>query len=431
MSSPYKTVSVYTLGCKVNFTETATIAREFEKEGLSLVSIDEFADIYVINTCSVTENANTKCDRLVKRIKVTNPDAYIVITGCYAQLKSKDLSRNKNIDLVVGSDVKINIPNIVKNKIKNSIITSKVEDITSFKLSYSTGERVRSFIKVQDGCDYNCSFCTIPLARGRSRSSRISEIIELTNSLEKQGFKEIVLSGINLGDFGNGNNENCYQLLKKLENSTKIPRIRISSIEPNLLTDKIVDLLSSSKRFMPHLHIPLQSGSDRILKLMKRRYSKNFYYNKIKKIKNKIPNISIGVDVIVGFPTETDADFNQTYKLLSELEVAHLHVFTYSERENTMGMDIEPKVPQDTRNKRGKKLRELSDFLKSKFIIKNMNRSHTILIEGIDAQESHGYTENYIKVKVDNNNNTIINQLVHVKPIMIMESSKHIKGQRI
>ena len=428
MSSPYKTASVYTLGCKVNFTETSMIARKFQEEGMSLVSIDEFADIYVINTCSVTENANTKCDRLVKKIRTINPDAYTVITGCYAQLKSKELSKNKNIDLIVGSDDKINIPNIIKNKIEDSVITSKVEDISSFKVSYSTGDRVRSFIKVQDGCDYNCTFCTIPLARGKSRSSRISDVIKLTNSLEGQGFKEVVLSGINLGDFGNGSDESCYQLLKELENSTKIPRIRVSSIEPNLLTDKIVDLLSSSKRFMPHLHIPLQSGSDRILKLMKRRYSRDFYYNKIKKIKNKIPNISIGVDVIVGFPTETNEDFNQTYKLLSELEVAYLHVFTYSERENTMGMRMEPKVPQDTRNKRSKKLRELSDYLKSKFIIKNMNKNHTILIEGIDAQEGHGYTENYIKVKVDNNN-TSINELVHVKPIM--ESSKHIKGQRI
>ena len=428
MSSPYKTASVYTLGCKVNFTETSMIARKFQEQGMSLVSIDEFADIYVINTCSVTENANTKCDRLVKKIRTINPDAYTVITGCYAQLKSKELSKNKNIDLIVGSDDKINIPNIIKNKIEDSVITSKVEDISSFKVSYSTGDRVRSFIKVQDGCDYNYTFCTIPLARGKSRSSRISDVIKLTNSLEGQGFKEIVLSGINLGDFGNGSDESCYQLLKELENSTKIPRIRVSSIEPNLLTDKIVDLLSSSERFMPHLHIPLQSGSDRILKLMKRRYSRDFYYNKIKKIKNKIPNISIGVDVIVGFPTETNEDFNQTYKLLSELEVAYLHVFTYSERENTMGMNMEPKVSQDTRNKRSKKLRELSDYLKSKFIIKNMNKNHTILIEGIDAQEGHGYTENYIKVKIDNYN-TSINELVHVKPIM--ESSKHIKGQRI
>ena len=428
MSSPYKTASVYTLGCKVNFTETSMIARKFQEEGMSLVSIDEFADIYVINTCSVTENANTKCDRLVKKIRVINPDAYTVITGCYAQLKSKELSKNKNIDLIVGSDDKINIPNIIKNKIEDSVITSKVQDISSFKVSYSTGDRVRSFIKVQDGCDYNCTFCTIPLARGKSRSARISDVIKLTNSLEGQGFKEIVLSGINLGDFGNGSDESCYQLLKELENSTKIPRIRVSSIEPNLLTDKIVDLLSSSERFMPHLHIPLQSGSDRILKLMKRRYSRDFYYNKIKKIKNKIPNISIGVDVIVGFPTETNEDFNQTYKLLSELEVAYLHVFTYSERENTMGMNMEPKVSQDTRNKRSKKLRELSDYLKSKFIINNMNKNHTILIEGIDAQEGHGYTENYIKVKIDNYN-TSINELVHVKPIM--ESSKHIKGQRI
>ena len=428
MSSPYKTASVYTLGCKVNFTETSMIARKFQEEGMSLVSIDEFADIYVINTCSVTENANKKCDRLVKKIRAINPDAYTVITGCYAQLKSKELSKNKNIDLIVGSDDKINIPNIIKNKIEDSVITSKVQDISSFKVSYSTGDRVRSFIKVQDGCDYNCTFCTIPLARGKSRSARISDVIKITNSLEGQGFKEIVLSGINLGDFGNGSDESCYQLLKELENSTKIPRIRVSSIEPNLLTDKIVDLLSSSERFMPHLHIPLQSGSDRILKLMKRRYSRDFYYNKVKKIKNKIPNISIGVDVIVGFPTETNEDFNQTYKLLSELEVAYLHVFTYSERENTMGMNMEPKVSQDTRNKRSKKLRELSDYLKSKFIIKNMNKNHTILIEGIDAQEGHGYTENYIKVKIDNYN-TSINELVHVKPIK--ESSKHIKGQRI
>jgi len=428
MSSPYKTASVYTLGCKVNFTETSMIGRKFQEEGMSLVSIDEFADIYVINTCSVTENANKKCDRLVKKIRAINPDAYTVITGCYAQLKSKELSKNKNIDLIVGSDDKINIPNIIKNKIEDSVITSKVQDISSFKVSYSTGDRVRSFIKVQDGCDYNCTFCTIPLARGKSRSARISDVIKLTNSLEGQGFKEIVLSGINLGDFGNGSDESCYQLLKELENSTKIPRIRVSSIEPNLLTDKIVDLLSSSERFMPHLHIPLQSGSDRILKLMKRRYSRDFYYNKVKKIKNKIPNISIGVDVIVGFPTETNEDFNLTYKLLSELEVAYLHVFTYSERENTMGMNMEPKVSQDTRNKRSKKLRELSDYLKSKFIIKNMNKNHTILIEGIDAQEGHGYTENYIKVKIDNYN-TSINELVHVKPIM--ESSKHIKGQRI
>mgnify|MGYP000715784974 CR=1 FL=1 len=216
MSSPYKTASVYTLGCKVNFTETSTIARRFQEQGLSLVSIDEFADIYVINTCSVTENANTKCNRLIKKIRTTNPDAYIVITGCYAQLKPTELSKNKNINLVVGSDDKINIPDIIKNKIEDSVITSKVEDISSFKVSYSTGDRVRSFIKVQDGCDYNCTFCTIPLARGKSRSSRISEVIKLTNSLEGQGFKEIVLSGINLGDFGNGSNESCYQLLKEL-----------------------------------------------------------------------------------------------------------------------------------------------------------------------------------------------------------------------
>ena len=428
MSSPYKTASVYTLGCKVNFTETSTIARDLQEQGLSLVSFDEFADIYVINTCSVTENANTKCDRLVKKMRVTNPEAYIVVTGCYAQLKSEELSKNKNIDLVVGSEDKMNIPDIIKNKIDNSLVTSNVEDINAFKLSYSTGDRVRSFIKVQDGCDYNCTFCTIPLARGRSRSSKISNVVGLVNSLERKGVKEIVLSGINLGDFGNGNDENCYQLLKAIEDSTNIPRIRISSIEPNLLTDDIINLLSKSKRFMPHLHIPLQSGSDRILKLMKRRYNSNFYYNRIKSIKNKIPNISIGVDVIVGFPTETDDDFNQTYDFLNKLEVAYLHVFTYSERENTIGIEIEPKVPKDVRRIRSKKLRTLSEYLKSEFIIKNMNVNHTILVEGIDHNEGHGYTENYIKVKVDNIN-TSVNDLVNVKPLT--ESNQYIKGQRI
>ena len=428
MSSPYKTASVYTLGCKVNFTETSTIARKFQEQGFSLVSIDEFADIYVINTCSVTENANIKCDRLVKRIRVTNPDAYIAVTGCYAQLKSDELSKNKNINLIVGSEDKMDIPNIIKNKIDSSLVTSTIGDVNAFKLSYSTGDRVRSFIKVQDGCDYNCTFCTIPLARGRSRSSKISEVVELVSLLEEKGFKEIVLSGINLGDFGNGNDENCYQLLKAIEDSTNIPRIRISSIEPNLLTDNIINLLSKSKRFMPHLHIPLQSGSDRVLKLMKRRYNSDFYYNRIKSIKNKIPNISIGVDVIVGFPTETDDDFNKTYDFLSKLEVSYLHVFTYSERENTIGIELNPKVSKEIKRIRSKKLRALSEYLKSEFIIKNMNVNHTILIEGIDQNEGHGYTENYIKVKVDNIN-TSINDLVHVKPVT--ESDQHIKGQRI
>jgi len=416
MSSPYKIAAVHTLGCKVNFTETSMLAKQFQENGLSLASIDDFADIYVINTCSVTENANIKCDRLVRKIKRINPDAFVVITGCYAQLKSEELSKNDYIDLVVGSDDKLRIPEIINNRAELSVITSKIDSVDTFNLSYSTGDRVRSFVKVQDGCDYNCTFCTIPLARGKSRSSSIGEVVDLVNSLDQKGYKEVVLSGINLGDFGSGTDDDCYKLLKSIEELTSIPRIRISSIEPNLLTDKIISLISESDRFMPHLHIPLQSGSDRILKLMSRKYNSRFYSNKIKKIKSKIPNIAIGVDVIVGFPSETDDDFDETYKLLSDLEVSYLHVFTYSERENTTGISLPSKVPQEIRNKRSKSLRALSDYLKSQFIINNMSVNHTVLIEGIDDKELHGYTENYIKVRVDSRGEEI-NDLVSVQPV--------------
>jgi len=416
MSSPFKTAAFHTLGCKVNFTETSMIAKQFQEDGLSLVSIDQFADIYVLNTCSVTENANIKCNRLVKKLKRINPNAFIVITGCYAQLKSDELSKNNDIDLVVGSESKLNIPEIIKKEMNSKLVTSKFDSIESFSLSYSSGDRVRSFIKVQDGCDYNCTFCTIPLARGKSRSSKISEIVDVVNSLDRQGYKEVVLSGINLGDFGNGSNQNCFQLFQEIEKSTSIPRIRISSIEPNLLSDNIINLIASSKRFMPHFHIPLQSGSDRILKLMKRKYNVRFYSNKINKIKSIIPNASIGVDVIVGFPTETDDEFNETYNLLSDLEVSYLHVFTYSERENTIAINLKPKVAQEVRNIRSKKLRALSEYLKSQFIIKNMNTNHTILVEGVHDNVLHGYTENYIKFHV-NSNRMKINDLVNVKPL--------------
>ena len=416
MSSPFKTAALHTLGCKVNFTETSMIAKQFQEDGLSLVSIDQFADIYVLNTCSVTENANIKCNRLVKKLKRINPNAFIVITGCYAQLKSDELSKNNDIDLVVGSESKLNIPQMIKKEMNSKLVTSKFDSIESFSLSYSSGDRVRSFIKVQDGCDYNCTFCTIPLARGKSRSSKISEIVDVVNSLDRKGYKEVVLSGINLGDFGSGSDQNCFQLFQEIEKSTSIPRIRISSIEPNLLSDNIINLIASSKRFMPHFHIPLQSGSDRILKLMKRKYNVRFYSNKINKIKSIIPNASIGVDVIVGFPTETDDEFNETYNLLSDLEVSYLHVFTYSERENTIAINLKPKVAQEVRNVRSKKLRALSEYLKSQFIIKNMNTNHTILVEGVHDDVLHGYTENYIKFHV-NNNRMKINDLVNVKPL--------------
>ena len=417
MSSPYKTAALHTLGCKVNFTETSHISASFQDRGISLVSFDDIADIYVINTCSVTENANLKCQRLIRSLKRRNPDSFIVVTGCYAQLKPDELSMNKNINLIVGTESKMDIADIIMNNDadKGSYV-SEVSDIEKFNVSYSIADRVRSFIKVQDGCDYNCSFCTIPMARGKSRSARIEEVTSIIESLKTKGFNEIVLSGINLGDFGKGTGESCYDLLNRLDGMLDIPRIRISSIEPNLLTDRIVTLLSKSDKFMPHLHIPLQSGSNKILKLMKRRYTKEFYEDKINLIKRKIPNISIGVDVITGFPTETEEDFLKTYNLLNRLEVSYLHVFTYSERENTLGASLESKVPQKIRNERSKRLRALSDVLKSKFIINNMDKSHKVLIESKDDEIVHGYTENYIKVKIMNKNLNI-NQLVSVKPI--------------
>ena len=428
MSSPFKTAALCTLGCKVNFTETSMISREFEESGVSLVPFDDFSDIYVINTCSVTENADLKCNKLIRKVKKKNPDAYIVITGCYAQLKSEQLATNKDIDLVVGTEDKIDIPNIVMNNLEGGYITSKVKDIQDFRLSYSASDRVRSFIKVQDGCNYNCSFCTIPMARGASRSAKIIEIIDLIQQLESKGFKEIVLSGINLGDFGDGKKETLHELLKTIKDSTKIPRIRISSIEPNLLTNSVIDLLSTSDRFMPHLHIPLQSGSDRILRLMKRRYNKKLYFERVKRIKEKIRNISIGVDVVVGFPTESDEDFQETYNLLKDLEVSYLHVFPYSERDDTEGIKLSPVVPQNIRNERSKKLRQLSDMLRSEFLIKNMDSHHNILVEGIDSNDAQGYTENYIKVKLEGQK-IVMNELIKIKPVNC--STGYIRGERV
>ena len=428
MSSPFKTAALCTLGCKVNFTETSTISRKFEESGVSLVPFEDFSDIYVINTCSVTENADIKCDKLIKKVKKKNPDAYIVVTGCYAQLKSDRLKTHKDINLVVGSDNKIDIPSIVMNDIENSCITSDVKDIKDFKVSYSASDRVRSFIKVQDGCNYNCSFCTIPMARGESRSARIKEIVALVQKLEEQGFKEIVLSGINLGDFGDGKKETLYELLVAIRDSTNIPRIRISSIEPNLLTDSVINVISSSERFMPHLHIPLQSGSDRILRLMKRRYNKKLYKDRINKIKQKINNISIGVDVIVGFPSESDKDFQETYNLLKDLEVSYLHVFPYSERDNTEGKELDQVVPQHIRSERSKKLRQLSNILKTEFLMKNMKGYHNILVEGVDSGDAHGYTENYIKVKL-NDEKMSMNDLVKIEPLIC--SSGYIEGKRV
>jgi len=393
------------------------LSRKFQDKGISLVSFDDFADIYVINTCSVTENANIKCDKLVKSLKRKNPDAYIVVTGCYAQLKSKELSENKDISLVVGSDSKMDIADIIMKDMDDThIYTSKFNDIHDFKISFSENERVRSFIKVQDGCDYKCSFCTIPMARGKSRSARVSQVIETVKSLENKGLNEIVVSGINLGDFKNERKETFLDLLIGLDRDTKIPRIRLSSIEPNLLSDKIIEFISSSSRYLPHFHIPLQSGSDRILRLMKRRYSKKLYMDRIESLKKKIPNVCIGVDVITGFPSEKESDFQETYDFLNDLEVSYLHVFPYSERENTQGVNLESKISHEVKMHRSKKLRQLSDILKSKFILKNLNLEHSVLIEGIEDEWAFGYSENYIKI-LTKKNNIQINDIVNIETL--------------
>ena len=429
MSSPYKTAALHTLGCKVNFTETSVISDMFQRKGVSLVPFNDFADIYVINTCSVTENANSKCNRLVKSIKRRNPEAFIAVTGCYAQLKPFELSENKDISLVVGTDEKMDIVDIImdESKTEKSYVRD-INEIGTFRASYSLADRVRSFLKVQDGCNYHCTFCTIPMARGRSRSSSVGEVVHMLKDIQGRGFNEAVISGINLGDFGRGTKQSCYDLLSAVDIEVDIPRLRISSIEPNLLNDRIIELIRDSDKFMPHLHIPLQSGSNRILKLMKRRYSKELYRDKIKYIKEMIPNISIGVDVITGFPTETDEEFSETYSFLDSLGVSYLHVFPYSERENTVASSMHPQVDRSTRHDRSKQLRALSDILKSKFIIKNMGRSHRVLIESIDEDFSYGYTENYIKVRVEGGVSAV-NEIVNIDPISC--SSDQIVGVKV
>jgi len=414
MSSPYKIAAVHTLGCKVNFTETSMLAKQFQENGLSLASIDDFADIYVINTCSVTENANVKCDRLVRKIKRINPDAFVVVTGCYAQLKSEELSKNDYIDLVVGSNDKLRIPEIINNRAELPVITSKIESVDTFNLSYSSGDRVRSFVKVQDGCDYNCTFCTIPLARGKSRSSSISEVVDLVNSLDQKGYKEVVLSGINLGDFGSGTDDNCYKLLKSIEELTSIPRIRISSIEPNLLTDEIIGLISESDRFMPHLHIPLQSGSDRILKLMRRKYNSRFYSNKIKKIKSKIPNIAIGVDVIVGFPGETDEDFKATLDVINKVKFDSIFMYKFSSRPGTIADTMKNKfIDKSIIDNRFNTLKNIQTSISKEQLSRFIGNNLEVLIDGPSKNN-----KNKSSGRTDSNHIVILNELIEPNTII-------------
>jgi len=408
-------IAFHTLGCKLNYSETSFILKDFQNEGMKITNFFEEADIYVINTCSVTENADKECNQIVKKVKKINPQSIVVIMGCYAQLKPEKISKIKDVNLVIGSNEKFKLKKYIKEYIetkKNIIKVSNIKSIEKFNSAYSSEERTRSFLKIQDGCNYKCTFCTIPLARGKSRSNSINDIINDIKKLKKENVKEIVLTGVNIGDFGKKGNENFYSLLKEINKIENI-RIRISSIEPNLLSNDIINLIADSKTIVPHFHIPLQSGSDTILKLMRRRYLTKNYSNLIKTIKNKMPHACIGADVMVGFPGETIDLFNETVDFIKSLEISYLHVFSYSERQNTTAINFKNIVPIKERKIRSKILRNLSNKKKNLFYINNLNSIRPALIEKNNKNNYlYGFTDNYIKVEIpyDHNlENNIIN----------------------
>ncbi len=401
----YKKVAFYTLGCKLNFSETSTISRTFEDGGYAKVDFNDTPDVYVINTCSVTENADKKCKQLVRKALDINPNAFITIIGCYAQLKPKEIASIPGVDLVLGANEKFNILEHLEQIGKNEVPVVKNESIkttTSFVPAFSLGDRTRSFLKVQDGCDYFCSFCTIPLARGKSRNASIADTIQEAKKIADSPVKEVVLTGVNIGDFGQGGDENFFELIKELDTIEGIDRFRISSIEPNLLSNEIIEFcLTQSKRFVPHFHIPLQSGSDLLLKAMRRKYTTDLYRERIETIKNCRPDACIGVDVIVGFPGETDELFMETVNFLKDLRISYLHVFTYSERANTTAVKLGDPVPMSVRKERSRQLHILSDKKKRQFYEEQIGTNRTLLIEQEENEGWHeGFTENYVKVKL-------------------------------
>jgi threonylcarbamoyladenosine tRNA methylthiotransferase MtaB len=401
-----KKVAFYTLGCKLNYSETSTLGRLFSNAGFDTVDFTDTPDVYVINTCSVTDNADKKCKRVVKEALKVSPNAYVTIVGCYAQLKPKEISEIPGVDMVLGAAEKFQIIDHITDLTKNPkalVYNQPVANANEFVPAFSFGDRTRTFLKVQDGCDYSCSFCTIPLARGASRSDTIESVIDQAKQIAASDVKEIVLTGVNLGDFGivNGNRETkFFDLVKALDEVEGIDRIRVSSIEPNLLTDEIIEFVATSKRFVPHFHIPLQSGSNKILSLMRRRYKRELYVDRVAKIKQLMPDCCIGVDVIVGFPGETREDFVDTYNFLNELDISYLHVFTYSERENTLAAEMSGVVPGSTRNDRSKMLHILSEKKRRAFYETQLGRTKEVLFER-DIKEGymHGFTRNYVKVK--------------------------------
>ena len=404
-----KKVAFYTLGCKLNFSETSTIARNFTSEGFERVEFEEKADIYVINTCSVTDNADKRFKSIVKNALKQNDEAFLIAIGCYAQLKPEELAAVDGVDLVLGATEKFNVTSYINDLTKNNlgeVHSCEISDADFYVGSYSIGDRTRAFLKVQDGCDYKCTYCTIPLARGISRSDTVQNVLDNAKEISSKGIKEIVLTGVNIGDygkgeFGNKKHEHTFlDLVKELDKVEGIHRLRISSIEPNLLKDETIDFVSKSSSFVPHFHIPLQSGSDELLKKMKRRYLKETYTNRVSKIKETMPGACIGVDVIVGFPGETDALFLETYNYLNDLDISYLHVFTYSERPNTKAIALNGVVPKKVRAKRSKMLRVLSAKKRRAFYESQLGNSLTALFESENKEGYiHGFTENYVKVK--------------------------------
>jgi len=415
-----KKIAFHTLGCKLNFSETSSIGRSMVEAGYETVPFEEVSDVYVINTCSVTDNADKKCRNAVRRALRSNNDAFVVVIGCYAQLKPKEIVSIEGVDMVLGAAEKFLLPEILKeNAAKgcNQILSSDIAAADFFVSSYSIGDRTRSFLKIQDGCDYKCSFCTIPLARGKSRSDTPENIKKNASDIADKGVKEIVLTGVNTGDYGKGieGNLEFFDIVKMLDEVEGIERFRISSIEPNLLKNEIIEFVSTSKRFSPHFHIPLQSGSNKMLGMMRRRYRRELYTDRVATIRELMPNACIGVDVIIGFPGETDADFLDTYNYLNELDVAYLHVFTYSERPNTRAAELDSIVPHTTRNERSRMLRILSDKKKRHFYDRFTGRDAKVLFEGNRKEDRmYGFTENYIKVGIPYNE-SLVNKVVDVR----------------
>jgi len=396
-----KTIAFHTLGCKLNFSETASLSRLMQNAGFEKKAFDSNADVYVINTCSVTENADKECRYLVRQIRRKSPESFVVITGCYAQLKPQEIAEIPGVNLVLGAAEKFNLVEHIGQLVKGDsarICSCDITEVQSFHDGFSLNDRTRAFLKVQDGCDYSCSFCTIPMARGKSRSDSIDHALENVRRLAANGIQEIVLTGVNLGDFGN-HSENFFELTRALDRMTEMPRFRISSIEPNLLTNDIIELVANSERFMPHFHIPLQSGSNKILGMMRRRYKRELYADRIARIKTLMPHAAIGADVIVGFPGETEEDFKETFDFLHAIDVSYLHVFTYSERDNTRALEIKPVVPVSIRNERNKILRNLSFQKLQYFTALQSGQTRKVLFERSKSQDMmEGYSDNYIKV---------------------------------